>query len=87
MKLPMPAPTTAEIIETVDFSQKFTLLMQIVPTPGGKYLHWDELSRRQLLEQRKSGRKFVFTAPMDLAGRLSISSTATPVLPPWSAQG
>ena len=47
MKLPMPAPTTNEIVETVDLSRKIALLMQAGPTPGGKYLHWDELRHRQ----------------------------------------
>jgi Fic family protein len=47
MKMPMPAPTMVEIVDKIALGQKFAQLMQVGPTPGGKYLHWDEMRHRE----------------------------------------
>lgn len=47
MKLPMPAPTMVESLETIDLSAQITRLIHVGPAPNGKYLHWDELRHRE----------------------------------------
>ncbi len=46
MKVPMPAPTLAELVKRVSFGDKAVEIMGIGPLPEGKYLHWDELRHR-----------------------------------------
>jgi Fic family protein len=46
MKIPMSPPPLEELLKMIDLAAKVAQLLDVGPTPNGRYYHWDELRHR-----------------------------------------